>query len=224
MAARQAAFFVVSDFAYFKRSKQMNVESFKINDVIPYKNNPRNNDEAVESTANSIREFGWQQPIVVDNDHVVIVGHTRLRAAKRLGLETVPVVVASNLTQEQADAYRLADNKTGELAEWDDKLLKSELDNIMSIDMTDFGFEAIEDEIEEIEEAEEKPEIEFTQELLEENNYVVLKFDNEVDWLQALTVFDLEKVKALHSKDNFEAVGLGRVIDGAEALSKLSGV
>ena len=202
----------------------MNVESFKINDVIPYKNNPRNNDEAVESTANSIREFGWQQPIVVDNDHVVIVGHTRLRAAKRLGLETVPVVVASNLTQEQADAYRLADNKTGELVEWDDKLLKSELDNIMSIDMTDFGFEAIEDEIEEIEEAEEKPEIEFTQELLEENNYVVLKFDNEVDWLQALTVFDLEKVKALHSKDNFEAAGLVRVIDGAEALSKLSGV
>lgn len=119
----------------------MEVKNVEINSIKPYKNNPRNNDDAVEATANSIKEFGWQQPIVVDKDGVIIVGHTRLKAAKKLGLKQVPIVVAENLTDEQANAYRLADNKTGELGGWDFDLLNSELEDLTNIDMSDFGFD-----------------------------------------------------------------------------------
>ena len=119
----------------------MEVQNLKIDEIKPYENNPRNNDAAVEAVANSIKEFGWQQPIVVDKDMVIIAGHTRYLAAKKLGCDTVPVVVASNLSDEQVRAYRLADNKTGELAEWNTKLLDDELQDILDIDMTDFGFD-----------------------------------------------------------------------------------
>lgn len=128
----------------------MDVLQVDVNKVIPYENNPRFNAEAVEPVANSIKEFGFQQPIVVDKDNIVIVGHTRLKAAKSLGLEKVPVVVATNLTSEQVDAYRLADNKVSEFSDWDFGLLNLELDNIEEIDMTDFGFnlDDLEDESE----------------------------------------------------------------------------
>lgn len=119
----------------------MQVQSMKISEVKPYPNNPRNNDDGVEAVANSIKEFGWQQPIVVDKDNVIIVGHTRYKAAKKLGMDKVPVVVASNLSDEQVQAYRLADNKTGELTDWDMGLLDDELGDIADIDMSDFGFD-----------------------------------------------------------------------------------
>lgn len=121
----------------------MNVEEWQIDKVIPYENNPRNNDDAVDSTANSIKEFGWQQPIVVDEGGVIIVGHTRLKAAKKLKMKRVPVTVAENLTDEQVQAYRLADNKTGELADWDIDMLDDELNDILNIDMEDFGFDVV---------------------------------------------------------------------------------
>lgn len=98
-----------------------------IDTVRPYENNPRVNDDAVDAVANSIREFGFQSPIIVDRDMVIIAGHTRLKAARKLGMDTVPVIVARDLTDEQARAYRLADNKTGELAEWDAEKLDAEL-------------------------------------------------------------------------------------------------
>ena len=109
-------------------------------ELIPYVNNPRINADAVDKVAASIREFGFQQPIVVDKDKVVIVGHTRLKAAKKLKLKLVPVLMADELTEEQVNAYRLADNKTNELAEWDFDRLQEELDKILQIDMSDFGF------------------------------------------------------------------------------------
>lgn len=123
----------------------MDIKQIPITDVVPYDKNPRNNDGAVESTANSINEFGWQQPIVVDKNNIVIVGHTRLKAAEKLKLDTVPVLVADNLSEEQVKAYRLADNKTGELADWDMALLNEELESIAELDMVDFGFELAED-------------------------------------------------------------------------------
>lgn len=119
----------------------MQVQSMKIDEVKPYPNNPRNNDDGVEAVANSIKQFGWQQPIVVDKDNVIIVGHTRYKAAKKLGMDKIPVVVASNLSPEQVKAYRLADNKTGELTDWDMSLLDDELGDIADIDMSDFGFD-----------------------------------------------------------------------------------
>lgn len=120
----------------------MQVEQWPIENVKPYAKNPRKNDDAVEKVANSIREFGFQQPIVVDNDGVVIVGHTRLKAAQMLGLDEVPVVVASGLSDDQAKAYRLADNKTGELSQWDFDKLASELEDIdwLNINIEQFGF------------------------------------------------------------------------------------
>lgn len=119
----------------------MEVKNVSIQDVKPYANNPRNNNDGVDAVANSIKEFGWQQPIVVDKDNVIIVGHTRYKAAKKLGMDKVPVVVADNLSPEQVKAYRLADNKTGELTDWDMGLLDDELADIADIDMSDFGFD-----------------------------------------------------------------------------------
>lgn len=109
--------------------------------LIPYANNPRLNDNAVDAVAASIKEFGFKVPIVVDGENVIINGHTRLKAAHKLGLEQVPVIVADDLTPEQVKAFRLADNKTGELAQWDMAKLGIELDGIEDIDMTDFGFD-----------------------------------------------------------------------------------
>ena len=109
-------------------------------EIKPYENNPRNNDSAVDAVAASIREFGWQQPIVVDKDGVIIAGHTRYKASRKLGLTEVPVVVADNLTDEQVRSYRLADNKTGELAGWDFSALEEELAGLAEIDMQQFGF------------------------------------------------------------------------------------
>lgn len=111
-----------------------------IGDVRPYEDNPRRNDGAVQAVANSLREFGWRQPIVVDADGTIIAGHTRYKAALALEMTHVPVVVASDLTPEQCAAYRLADNRVGELAEWDSELLAQELDGLVDLDMSAFGF------------------------------------------------------------------------------------
>lgn len=121
----------------------MNVQQVKIEKVKPYDKNPRKNKAAVDYVANSIKEFGFQQPIVVDKDMVVIEGHTRLKAAKKLKLKEVPVVIADNLTEEQVKAYRLADNKTAEKAEWDFDLLTDELLSLQELDfdMEQFGFD-----------------------------------------------------------------------------------
>ena len=106
------------------------VELRKIDDVRPYERNPRLNDQAVDAVAASLAEFGFRQPIVVDEDGVIIVGHTRWKAAQKLGLAKVPVHVATDLTPEQARAYRISDNKTGELADWDLEILPIELNEL----------------------------------------------------------------------------------------------
>ena len=106
------------------------VELRKIDDIRPYERNPRLYDQAVDAVAASLAEFGFRQPIVVDEDGVIIVGHTRWKAAKALGLAKVPVHVATDLTPEQVRAYRIADNKTGELADWDLEILPIELNEL----------------------------------------------------------------------------------------------
>ena len=124
----------------------MQVVEKKLKDIVPYEKNPRKNDSAVDTVASSISQFGFKVPVVIDKDNVIVCGHTRYKAAKKLGLEKVPCVVADDLTDEQIKAYRLADNKVSELAEWDIDLLGEELDGIFDIDMTDFGFDLSEDE------------------------------------------------------------------------------
>lgn len=118
----------------------MNIVELSIHDLVPYENNPRNNIEAVEYVANSIEEFGFKVPIVVDTNNVIVAGHTRYMASKKLGLETVPCIVADDLTEEQIKAFRLADNKVSEIATWDLPLLVDELKDIEAINMADFGF------------------------------------------------------------------------------------
>lgn len=120
----------------------MKVVERKIEELIPYARNPRKNDAAVDKVAASIREFGFKVPIVVDGGGVIVAGHTRLKAAEKLGMETVPCVIADDLSEEQIKAFRLADNKTAEYAEWDFELLDEELQDICDIDMSEFGFDA----------------------------------------------------------------------------------
>lgn len=112
----------------------------KLEELTPYENNPRNNEPAVGAVVESIKEFGFKVPIIVDNDGVIVAGHTRYKAAKKLGLKEVPCIVADDLSEEQIRAFRVADNKTTELAEWDMDLLGKELQQIVDIDMTLFGF------------------------------------------------------------------------------------
>jgi site-specific DNA-methyltransferase (adenine-specific) len=123
----------------------MNVVEIKVPKLKPYEKNPRLNDKAVEACMKSIEEYGFKQPIVVDKDMVIIVGHTRLKAAKKLGLDTVPCVIADDLTAEQARAYRIADNKVSDFSIWDNKLLLEELEAIADFDVELFtGFDVAE--------------------------------------------------------------------------------
>ncbi len=121
----------------------MKIVEMKITEIKPYEKNPRFNENAIEAVANSIKEFGFRSPIVVDKDFVIICGHTRLCAAKQLGLDVVPVHVAENLTPEQVQAYRIADNKTGEIAEWNYDLLPLEIKELQdaNFDLSLLGFD-----------------------------------------------------------------------------------
>lgn len=122
----------------------MNVIDKKLSELKPYEKNPRKNDEAVKYVMKSIKEFGFKVPIIIDKNNVIVCGHTRYKASKKLKLETVPCIIADDLTEEQIKAFRLADNKVSEKAEWDFDLLNDELNSIFDFDMTDFGFEVFE--------------------------------------------------------------------------------
>ena len=119
--------------------KKVNIIMKKVSELTPYENNPRNNDSAVEFVANSIKEFGFKVPIVVDKDNVIVSGHTRWLASKQLGLEEVPTIIADDLTPEQIKAFRIADNKVAEKSSWDFSKLTEEIEGI-DFDMTEFGF------------------------------------------------------------------------------------
>lgn len=120
----------------------MEIKMVKVEQLKPYENNPRFNDEAVEYVANSIKEFGFKVPMVIDKDNTIVAGHTRYKASMELGLKEVPCIVADDLTEEQLKAFRLADNKVSEKASWNYDLLDLELDDI-DFDMSDFGFTKI---------------------------------------------------------------------------------
>ena len=124
----------------------MNIVMKKTSELIEYENNPRNNEAAIDAVAKSIEEFGFKVPIVITKENVIIAGHTRLKASLKLGLATVPCIVADDLTEGQIKAFRLADNKTAELASWDFTKLESELESI-EMDMSVFGFEDLESKV-----------------------------------------------------------------------------
>lgn len=121
----------------------MEIKMLSVKAITPYDKNPRKNDVAVDAVAASIKEFGFRIPILLDKNGTIIAGHTRLKAATKLGLKEVPCIYADDLNEEQVKALRLADNKTAELADWDFDLLNDELLDIIDIDMTSFGFEEL---------------------------------------------------------------------------------
>lgn len=195
-----------------------------LDELIPYEDNPRNNENAVEFVANSISNFGYKDMIVIDKNNVIVCGHTRYKACKKLGIKEVACILADDLTDDQVKAFRLADNKVAEMAEWDGNLVQKELDDLFGkIDMELFGFfESLEQE-----EKEEQPEVEFTEVLLENHQYVVLFFDNDVDWLQAQSLLGIHDVKNLSTRQDgkltkgMERKTVGRVLNGKDVLEAL---
>lgn len=197
----------------------MEIVNKRLEEIKPYEKNPRKNDKAVPYVVESIKQFGFKVPIVIDRDGVIVAGHTRYKAAKFLKMDVVPCIIADDLSDEQVKAFRLADNKVGEVATWKDDVLSFELADIIDIDMTDFGFELSDKELEE--DTFEEGEVEFSKELLLSHNYIVLYFDNDFDWMVAQEKFGLKEVKDLIPRKG-QPTGIGRVIEGKEVLKWLN--
>lgn len=128
--------------------EKLEIKYIAIDNIKPYKNNPRLNEDAIPYVMNSIKEFGFKNPIILDKNNVIVAGHTRLESAKRLDMKEVPVIYADDLTEEQIKAFRLADNKVAEKSLWDYSKLDEELDSILDIDMSMFDFDINTDDLE----------------------------------------------------------------------------
>lgn len=207
--------------------KQLGEEiNMSISEIIPYiRNNKIHDKEQINRIANSINEFWFTQRIVVDKDNVIIIWHWRLEAAKKLWLKEVPVLRMNDLSEKQVSKLRILDNKLNE-SDWDVLNLKEELEGLEDMNFGDLEFnkedlfpELFEEPEEKVKE--DKPEVEFTEELWEESNYLVLYFDNSIDWINAQSIFDLKPVKALDSKKWYERVWVGRVINGTKFIEKI---
>lgn len=205
----------------------MQIIQKKLADIVPYANNTKKHDETqIKNVAESIKKYGWVQPIVIDNDGTIVIGHCRALAAEKLGMEEVPCVVVSDLTEDEINALRIVDNKTNE-SPWDFDLLSAELPEI---DLSDFEFDfGIDDEEKNEIVEDEAPEVEFSEILGEENNYLVLQFKTDIDWLNAQSIFGLETVKSYSTRKDgkvaksMERKGIARVLDGAKVLNELLG-
>lgn len=201
----------------------MRVESVRVEDLTPYERNAKvHTEEQVRMIANSIEEFGFNNPVLVDDDGVILAGHGRVEAAKALGMEEVPCVRITDLTDEQKRAYILADNRLAELSGWDDSMLDLELLNIEGLDMQDFGFDGFEDEEQPTGgENESKPREIESMELkeFEHWDYLVFVFDNQMDWLNVCEQFGIHKVDAGYGSTR--KIGVGRVVRGSELIARL---
>ena len=202
---------------------ELKIEYLPIKALKPYEKNTRKHqNKDVDNIAKSIEKFGMLDPIGIWKGNIIVEGHGRMLACKQLGMTEVPCVRLDHLTDEQRREYAIAHNATAELSEWDLDILPDEL---ADLDLSDFDFEFGlngEKDKEEIE-----GEVPFTEVLGEENNYIVLKFDNTVDWLQLESLFELETVKAYSTRmdgkvsKSMTRAGIGRVVNGADFLSRL---
>lgn len=176
-----------------------------ISELIPYINNPRQNDHAVDAVASSIKNFGFKVPIVIDGKNEIINGHTRLKAAKKLGLTEVPVIKATDLSPEQVKAFRLADNKVSELAEWDEELLAIELEELenLDFDMSEFGFEELDD-------------FQTTKEKIENNDYSQPLSESFI--ATPLSFLDTRKGEWQERKRQWKDVGIASEVGRDEQL------
>jgi len=201
----------------------MKIEQIKTADLIPYARNSRSHSESqVSQIAGSIREFGFTNPVLIDADNGIIAGHGRVMAAGKLGMEKVPCIRLAHLTDTQRRAYIIADNSLALNAGWNEEMLALEVEELRSLNF-DIDLLGLQDSADQVKDPDVKPDVEFSEELLEEHNYIVLYFTNSVDWLQAETVFNLPTRKWKGSKEGHEQRGIGRVIDGSEAIKSLIG-
>lgn len=207
---------------------ELKIEYLPIEDLQEYTNNAKiHTPEQIEQIKESIVRFGMCDPIAIWHENVIIEGHGRLMALKELGYDEAPIIRLDHLTDDERKAYGLVHNKLTMNTDFNNDVLQLELDDI-EIDMSQFGFdlEEVEQEIGSVAK-EEKPEIEFTEVLGEEHNYIVLYFDNDIDWLQAESLFDIKPKLNLSTRNDgkvpksMERVSVGRVIKGAEALERL---
>jgi ParB-like chromosome segregation protein Spo0J len=205
------------------------IKKLKLKSLKPTPGNPQRMPKKVfKEMAESMKKKGWllDPPVVWEKrkgSFQIISGHHRVQAAIEAGILETDCKVLKGITPEQASLLVLEANQRK--GDFDEKALSTYIDEIIETHNTDidqimdevgfFDLKFIE------EEKKEEPEVEFTEELLEEHNYIVLYFDNSVDWLQALTLFKLKTVKALHSKEGFKCQGVGRVINGSRAINKL---
>lgn len=212
------------------KEQELNIVYKPIKELKPYKKNAKKHPkEQVERIANSIKQFGFfeHRAVAIDKENNVVEGHGRILGAKKAGLTQVPTICLDDMTEEQIKAWRLIENKTAE-SSYDETLINEEISELLKsdIDMEVFGFsiDALEDETIEVE-----PEVPFTEILNEENNYIVLKFNNKIDWLNAMGMFGIEKVKAYPTKKKGKSdtlgirAGVGRVLDGQKALERVTG-
>ena len=205
--------------------RHMRIKMLSPKSITPYNKNPRDNEKAVEAVAASIEDFGFNQPIVVDKNKVIVVGHTRHAAAVLLELAKIPVTDCDHLTKAQVRAYRIADNRTNENSFWLEDELAGELLALSPEQRksTAFTDEELSDLIGEVADAVPVAgRIEFSSELLESRNYVVLYFDNDVDWLSAKTHFKLRSVHSKRCNGKPWSKGIGRVVDGAKYLRRIT--
>jgi hypothetical protein len=209
--------------------------TIKIEDVRPYKNNVKlHNDKQLELLAKIVAEIGWRQSVEVNQKGVIVVGHGRYLTWKtykdKYNLPDVWIVDDTGktifgkhderpLTEQQEKMWRIADNRSNE-SEWINKNLKIEL---KELDISLLNLTGFETDIKLGEDKNDKPEVLFTEELLEEHNFIVLYFDNQIDWLNLKTLYPLKTVYALDSKDGFEKKGIGRVINGVDFINKIKG-
>lgn len=192
-----------------------------VDELVPYEKNPRNNEKAVKYVAESIKEFGFKVPLVVDKNNIVVTGHTRLKAAKKLGMTEVPVIIADDLTPKQIKKFRLADNKVSEFSEWNDSLLDLEALDLGGFEeLSQFGFDVIDELVEEQKQKDNKKYLESMEiKAFEHHDYIVFVFDNQMDWLNVVNEFGLKKVDAGYGTT--KKVGVGRVINGKRLLEKI---
>jgi ParB-like chromosome segregation protein Spo0J len=206
---------------------KLKIEYKKVEDLAPYELNSRtHSEEQVVQIANSIKEFGFTNPILLDGDNGILAGHGRLAASKLLEMKEVPTIQLSGLSEDQKRAYVIADNKIALNAGWDNDILKLEITDLMDAkyDVSLIGFDdkevlkLFDDEKDTV-----VGEIKFSEELLESHNYVVLYFDNDIDWLSAKSHFQLDSVYSKRANGKPWSKGTGRVVHGGEYLTRLGG-
>ena len=206
------------------------IENVPLGKLKAYDSNARTHSpEQVAQIAASMVEFGFTNPVLIDKRGTIVAGHGRVEAARSLGLEEVPCIRLEHLTEDQVRAYCLADNKLALNAGWNMDTLAAELKGLEAVgfDMSLTGFspeelaEIMGETVEDTDPEEPAPEVEFSEELLHAHNYVVLYFDNPLDWQVAQEKFELKEVKDLIPRKG-QPTGIGRVIRGSEWLNRIA--